>query len=100
MRSRLRDFAVGTALPLPMFFVLGLLVWFVFYRDAPTDPKLTLLFIGIVTTVAVQIALAVRFWKSARWRAYGVLASFVVAVCLGGGFAVFLLYAIGSAIKG
>jgi hypothetical protein len=99
--TRRSELVKGMLLPFPAFAVVCLLVWFTFYSGGgPSELQLDLL-CGAVAVVTIGIVVLVaRQWNRSRWRAVGLIASFFVFALLGGAFFLFLLAAIGSAIKG
>jgi hypothetical protein len=99
--SRRSEFVKGTLLPFPAFALVSLLVWFLFYTGSgPSELGLDLLLLAAGGVTVGIVVLVARCWNRSRWRAIGIAASFFVFVLLAGAFALFLLAAIGSAIKG
>src|SRR5215467_2006670 len=97
--DRRREFLVGLALPpLPVF--LSVLTLARGVSRSPQEPYLTTGTTALIATGVVTLGCSVFWWRSRRWRAYGLLASLFLGSILVALLALALLTAMKGAITG
>src|SRR5215470_2507886 len=68
------EFVIGLALP-PLPVLLSLLILGRGVARSPQEPYLTTGTTALIATGVVTLGCSVFWWRSRRWRAYGLLAS-------------------------
>jgi hypothetical protein len=97
--NRKREFLIGLSLPpVPVF--VSLIVLGRGVSRSPQEPYLTSGTTSLIAIAVLTLAWSVFWWRSRRWRAYGLLASLFLGSVLVALLALLLLTAMKGAITG
>src|SRR5579862_9622712 len=95
LSSNKREFFIGLSLP-PLPVLVCIIVLGRGVTKSPQEPYLTSGTTGLIATAVLVLGFSVFWWRSRRWRAYGLL----VSLFLGTLVVALLAFLLGIAMKG